>query len=94
MIWLNLLSVFTGLTLGSVYAVLFYRSNCSCSGEQKIRRLGAFLLRYILLFLSFWLLFYVIRLNIYFGVAGFFVAYWIVLLKMTCRSKMKDHNES
>ncbi len=54
-----------------------------------INKIGSFFGRYILLFLAFWILFVKYQLNMYWGIGGFFLAFWGVLLK-----KVKDHRES
>ena len=104
MLWWYILSVAAGLALGGVYAVIFYKGNKCFLGQQEpgekplLRTFGVFFLRYFLLFAAFWVLFLTCQLNIYFGIAGFFVAYWGVLLKATHEvktdgPKTKDHDE-
>ena len=91
-----ILSVIAGVVLGAVYAVVFYKGNSCFSGQQvpgnkpSTRAFGLFFLRYLLLFAAFWILFYMWRLNIYCGIAGFFVAYWGVLLNVVYTKKDKE----
>lgn len=94
-----ILSFIAGGVVGGVYAFLFYKANNTLFGEQTTERkrslltTGSFLLRYLLLFAAFFILFYLGHLNIYYGIAGFFVVYWGVLLFVLRRAKMRNHHE-
>ncbi len=87
MIWLYLLSLAAGGILGMTHALAFYRRNKQFDERQVVgtryilRSLWLFFIRYVLLFAAFWVIFLKCQLNIYVGIAGFFVAFWGVLLK-------------
>jgi hypothetical protein len=88
MLGIYLFSLVAGAALGCVHAFVFYRGNMNLVGEQAagvarplISGIGAFILRYALLFTACWVLFIKLQLNIYLGMTGFFIAFWVVLLK-------------
>lgn len=90
MLWLYILSLLVGAGLGIVQAYVFYRGNKRIFYAQDgsvmmvLGQIGAFLVRYIGLFVFLWILlvkYQSYHFNIYAVMVGFFVAFWGVILK-------------